>query len=156
GDAKNFSEDARGTELAVIDTSGEDLDQVTAIPESVLRHHRVIDHSSLRFRIMVRNFYENSRLKMLSQAGEGARPIANQGPGANIAVERAARATPADERDVPSAAVEILPKDGGSLGTWLVSDALGAPQTLACGGGALGEFVLAAPRFKTLHRVVRK
>jgi len=134
GDAKNFSEDARGTELAVIDTSGEDLDQVTAIPESVLRHQRVIDHSSLPFRIMVRNFYENSRLKMLSQAGEGARPIANQGPGANIAVEPAARATAADERDVPSAAVEILPKDGGSLGTWLVSDALGAPQTFACGG----------------------
>ncbi len=81
GDTKNYSEDMRDTELAVIDTSGDDLDQVTAIPESVLRHNRVID-----------------------------------------------------ERDVPSAAVEILPKDGGSLGTWLVSDALGAPQTFACGG----------------------
>src|SRR6187397_1958692 len=134
GDAKNFSEDSRGTELAVIDTSGEDLDQVTAIPERVLRHQRVIDFSRLQVRIMVRNFYENSRLKMLSQAGEGARPSANQGPGANIAVEPAARATAADERDVPSAAVEILPKDGGSLGTWLVSDALGAPQTFTSGG----------------------
>jgi hypothetical protein len=71
---------------------------------------------------------------MLSQAGEGARPIANQGPGAMIAVEPVMRATAVDERDVPSAAIEILPKDGGSLGTWLVSDALGAPQTFACGG----------------------
>ena len=44
GDAKNYSEDMRDTELAVIDTSGDDLDQVTAIPESVLRHNRVIDH----------------------------------------------------------------------------------------------------------------
>src|SRR5260370_1975246 len=51
-----------------------------------------------------------------------------------IAVEPAPPATAADERDVPSAAVEILPKDGGSLGTWLVSDGLGAPQTFACGG----------------------
>ncbi len=51
-----------------------------------------------------------------------------------IAVEPAPRATAADERDVPSAAIEILPKDGGSLGTWLVSDALGAPQTFSCGG----------------------
>jgi hypothetical protein len=122
GDTKNFSEDMRDTELAVIDRSGDDLDQVTAIPESVLRHNRVIDHWSLPFRIVVRNFYQNSRLKMLSQAGEGAQPIANQGPGAMIAVE-----------PVPSAAIEILPKDGGSLGTWLVSDALGAPQTFACG-----------------------
>jgi hypothetical protein len=134
GDTKNYSEDMRETELAIIDTSGDDLDQVTAIPESVLRHNRVINHWSLPFRIVVRNFYQNSRLKMLSQAGEGAQPIANQGPGAMIAVEPAARTTATDERDVPSAAVEILPKAGGSLGTWLVSDALGAPQTFACGG----------------------
>src|SRR4029077_18175813 len=84
----------------------------SAIPESVLRRNSVIDHWSLPFRIVVRNFYQNSRLKMLSQAGEGARPIANQGPGAMIAVEPAAGATAADERDVPSAAIEILPKDG--------------------------------------------
>src|SRR6478672_11984512 len=81
GDTKNFSDDMRDTELAVIDTSGDDLDQVTAIPDTVLRHNRVIDHWSLPFRIVVRNFYQNSRLKMLSKAGEGARPIANQGPG---------------------------------------------------------------------------
>src|SRR5437588_1748175 len=85
GDTKNYSEDLRETELAVIDTSGDDLDQVTAIPESVLRHSRVIDHWSLPFRIVVRSFYQNSRLKMLSQAGEGERPIDNQGPGAMIA-----------------------------------------------------------------------
>src|SRR5438045_5145957 len=136
GDTKNYSEDMRETELAVVDTSSDDLDQVTAIPETVLRHNRVIDHWTLPFQIVVRNFYQNSRLKMLSQAGEGARPIANQGPGAMIAVEPAPLATGVDERDVPSAAIEILPKDGGSLGTWLVSDALGAPQTFACGGRA--------------------
>src|SRR5947209_4770439 len=134
GDTKNYSEDQRHMELGVIDTTDKDLDQVTAIPESVLRQNRTIDHWSLPFRIAVRNFYQNSRLKMLSQAGEGARPIANQGPGAMIAVDPAPRSTAADERDVPSAAIEILPKDGGSLGTWLVSDALGAPQTFASGG----------------------
>src|SRR5258707_6334089 len=84
GDAKNFSEDMRGTELAVIDRSGDDLDQVTAIPESVLRHNRAIDHWSLPFRIVVRNFYQNSRLKMFIQAAEGAQTIANQCPGAMI------------------------------------------------------------------------
>src|ERR1044072_8131763 len=134
GDPKNYSEDMQRTELAVIDTSDNDLDQVTAIPDTVLRHSRVIDHSSLPFRIVVRNFYQNSRLKMLKDAGEGAQPIANEGPGAMIAVEPAPRATAADERDVPSAAIEILPREGGSLGTWLVSDALGAPQTFLCGG----------------------
>lgn len=135
GDTKNYSEDQRHMELAVIDTTDNDLDQVTAIPESVLRPNRTIDHRSLPFRIVVRNYYQNSRLKMLSDAGTGARPIANKGPGAMIAVEPIPRTTGMDERDVPSAAIEILPKDsGGSLGTWLVSDALGAPQTFSCGG----------------------
>ncbi len=134
GETKNYSEDGRGMELAVIDVTGSDLDQVTAIPDTVLRHDRTIDYWSLPFRIVVRNFYQNSRLKMLSEAEDGARPVANQGPGAMIAVQPAPRATGVDERDVTSAAIEIVPKDGGSLGTWLVSDALGAPQTFSCGG----------------------
>ncbi len=135
GDTKNYSEDQRQMELAVIDTTDNDLDQVTAIPESILRQNRVIDHWSLPFRIVVRNFYQNSRLEMLGEAGSGARPIANQGPGAMIAVAPAPRATGMDERDVPTAAIEIIPKDSGaSLGTWLVSDALGAPQSFSCGG----------------------
>ena len=43
GETKNYSEDTRLTELAVIDTTGNDFDQVTAIPEGVLapsRHNR--------------------------------------------------------------------------------------------------------------------
>jgi len=134
GDTKNYSEDQRHMELAVIDTTENDLDQVTAIPESVLKKNRTINHWSLPFRIVIRNFYQNANLQMLTQAGSGARPIANQGPGGMIAVQPIAAATAQDERDVPAAAVEIQPKDGGSLGTWLVSDALGAPQTFSCGG----------------------
>src|SRR5262249_50728782 len=120
GDTRNYSEDQRHMELAVIDTTDNELDQVTAIPESILKKNRTIDHWSLPFRIVIRNFYQNSRLKMLSEGGSNVRPIANQGPGAMIAVEPVPRTTAADERDVPAAAVEILPKDGGSLGTWLV------------------------------------
>jgi hypothetical protein len=134
GDTKNYSEDQRHMELAIIDTTDNDLDQVTAIPESVLKTGRTIDHWSLPFRIAVRSFYQNSRLQMLNQSGSNLRPVANQGPGAMIAVEPVAPTTAQDERDVPAAAIEILPKDGGSLGTWLVSDALGAPQTFSCGG----------------------
>jgi hypothetical protein len=132
GDTRNYSEDQRHMELAVTDTSDPDLDQVTAIPESVLKTNRTIDHWSLPFRIVVRNFYQNASLKMSNEGS--VRPIANQGPGAMIAVQPLAPTTAQDERDVPAAAIEISPKDGGSLGTWLVSDALGAPQTFSCGG----------------------
>src|SRR2546423_11317506 len=113
GDTKNYSEDQLRMELAVIDTSDNDLDQVTAIPETLLRQNRTVDHWSLPFRVVIKNFYQNSQLKMLSEAGIGSRPIANQGPGAMIAVEPIPRATGVDERDVPAAAIEIIPKDSG-------------------------------------------
>src|SRR5689334_9331016 len=93
GDTRNYSEDQRHIELAVIDTTDSDLDQVTAIPGSVLRNNRTIDHWSLPFQIVVRNYYPNSRLKMLNEAGAAAKPIANQGPGAMIAVEPVPRTT---------------------------------------------------------------
>ena len=40
GETKNYSEAARGMELAVIDGTDSDLDQVTAIPDAVLRQDR--------------------------------------------------------------------------------------------------------------------
>jgi hypothetical protein len=140
GDTKNYSEDPRLMELAVINTTDPELDQVTAIPEALLRDKRTIEHRSLPFQIVVRNFFQNSRLQMLSESTNGARPIANQGPGAQIIVQSVPRATGVDDRDVVSAAVEIVPIGFATgmatppLGTWLVSDALGAPQTFSCAG----------------------
>src|SRR5262252_4294410 len=43
GDTKNYSEDARRIELAVIDTTDNGLDQVAAIPENILRQGKAID-----------------------------------------------------------------------------------------------------------------
>jgi len=133
GDTKNYSEDPRKMELAVVDTSNPEYDQVTAIPEAVLRRAGSIEHKSLPFRIAVRHYYQNSRLKMASEGDSSLKPIANKGPGAQVIVESVPRSTGVNDRDVVSAAVEIFAAEG-SLGTWLVSDALGAPQTFSAGG----------------------
>src|SRR5580765_278816 len=50
GDTKNYSEDSRRMELAVIDTTDSELDQVTVIPEALLRKSKTIVHESLPFR----------------------------------------------------------------------------------------------------------
>lgn len=142
GDTKNYSTDQRLMELVVIDTTDPASDLVTAIPETLLRSSRPIDQPSLPFKLVVKNFYPNSRLQMLSQAGPNGLPIANQGPGAQIAVQSVPPASAPDERNVESAAVEIIPREAKddrsrppkSVGTWLVSDALGAPQTFSYGG----------------------
>ena len=77
---------------------------------------------------------------MLTKAGAGASPAANQGIGAQVAVQEVPRATGPDERDTVSALIEIVPIGSAagmvnnSLGTWLVSEALGAPQAFSSGG----------------------
>ena len=132
GGTKNFSEDPRRMELAVIDTTNPEVEQVTAIPESVLRRGGTIEHKSLPFRIAVRHYYQNSRLQMAGEAGGAKQPIANRGPGAQAVVEPVPRSTGVNDRDLVTAAVEILAAEG-SLGIWLVSDALDAPQTFSAG-----------------------
>jgi hypothetical protein len=133
GDTRNYADDPRRIELAVIDQTDPEFDQVTSIPEAVLRRGGTIEHKSLPFRIAVRHFYQNSRLQMANEAAGARQPIANRGPGAQVLVESLPRATGMNDRDVVSAALEIFAAEG-SLGTWLVSDALGAPQTFSAGG----------------------
>jgi len=137
GEAKNYSEDTRHDELAVIDTTNPEFDQVTAIPEKLLWSTRVVEHPSLPFQVVVRSFFSNSRLEMANESGNGPQPIANRGVGAQVSVQPLARATAPDEQNVVTAVIEIVPVDLASgathesLGTWLVSDALGAPQTFS-------------------------
>src|SRR5215471_5911711 len=99
GEAKNYSEDARRNELAVIDTTNPEFDQVTAIPEAVLRRTRVIEHPSLPFQIVVRNFLQNSRLQMIDESGNGAQAIADRGVRAQVSVQPLSRATAPDEKN---------------------------------------------------------
>ena len=133
GETKNYSEDSRRAELAVIDLSHADWDQVTAVPEAALRRHQVIDNWSLPFRIVVQNYYQNSRLTILRDGEDGAQAAANQGPGARIAVQPTPSAVGVNEGNVTSAVIEIIPRNSNTpLGTWLVSAALGAPQSFSC------------------------
>src|SRR5471030_2806881 len=61
GETKNYSQDPRFVELAVIDTTDPEFDQVAAIPEAVLRRHETIKHGTWPFQIVVKNFFQNSR-----------------------------------------------------------------------------------------------
>jgi hypothetical protein len=128
GETKNYSEDTR---------RDPEFDQVTAIPETVLRHKRIIEHPSLPFQIVVRNFFQNSRLQVVNETENGAQTIADRGVGAQVSVQPLLRATAPAQQNVATAVIEIIPIDLASgttqisLGRWLVSDALGAPQTFS-------------------------
>jgi hypothetical protein len=149
-------------ELAVTDETNPEFDQVTAIPEARLRREGIIEHSSLPFRIVVRHFYQNSQLQMLDKATPGVKPAASQGVGAGIAVKELPRATSPDAHDAQSAVIEIVPQPGAgeitsaSLGTWLVSDALGAPQGFSCAGRSWKLALQSARYYKPYSLTLQK
>src|SRR6188474_387633 len=67
GQTLGYSEAPREVELAVIDSTDPNFDQVVAIPEEVLAHQGMIQNPTLPFTIKVREFMPNSRLAMRSQ-----------------------------------------------------------------------------------------
>jgi hypothetical protein len=54
GEAKNFSESTRHTELAIVDVSTRKADEVFAIPDRVLHRKGDIRHAKLPFTVRVK------------------------------------------------------------------------------------------------------
>jgi hypothetical protein len=132
GQTRQYSEARRAIELAVSDVTDPATDLVTAIPEEMLRPDQQISHPGLPFEIVVRSYFANSRLQMLTGPGG----VATRGVGTRISVQPMPRSRGVDERDTASAVIELIPNDGlaGPLGKWLVSGGLGAEQKFAYGG----------------------
>lgn len=145
GQTLGYSEAPREVELAVIDKSNPDYDQVVAIPEGVLERGGTIQNPTLPFTLRIRQFMGNSRLSMRAQNPNGPASLATQGFGPKIVAIEAPRTTKDDERDLSAAYVEI---DGvqGSLGTWLVSNAISDPQSVTVDGHTY-ELVMRQRRF---------
>src|SRR6516165_6275983 len=78
GEAKNYSEADRQSELAIIDTTDSDLDKVVAIPQKLLMGQKEIRHEELPFVVRVKSFFANSALEDRA-AESGSPPAATQG-----------------------------------------------------------------------------
>jgi len=129
GEAKNYSEAQQEAELVLIDVTDRDTDKVVAIPQSLLKPGKEIAHRELPFKIRVKEFYPNAHVT--NRKADAAGPIpATQGIGPRAEVRELPRVTEMDKRDVPASVVEIV-TPAGSLGTWLASEFIEAPQTFA-------------------------
>ena len=145
GQTLGYSEAPREVELAVIDTTDPKFDQVVAIPEKVLAHGGTIQHPNLPFTLRIRQFFPNSHLAMRSQAPQAPPSLATTGFGPNIVIEEAPRTVKDDERDLSAAFVQLNGVQG-SLGTWLVSNAIPDPQSFVLNGHNY-ELVMRQRRF---------
>ncbi|HEX8312987.1 MAG TPA: cytochrome c biogenesis protein ResB [Chthoniobacteraceae bacterium] len=119
GQTVHYSESIRDTELAIIDRSAPEHDQVIAIPQSLLANNEVIKDEKLPFEIRVKQFMPNSNMGRRAE-GDTQPSLATAGLGPRFAVTEVPMAVKMDERDFPSAFIELT-KDGKSLGTYLAS-----------------------------------
>jgi hypothetical protein len=132
GERKNFAESNSRVELAIVDVSGTDADKVVAVSDSRLRMAGDITHPELPFTVKVLKYMGNSAISETQTNGYTPIP-ATVGIGANAFWQEFAHVTAMDERDMPSALVE-LSAGTASLGKYLVSLYLLRPQTFEHAG----------------------
>ncbi len=156
GQTRNYSDSFRETELALVMTSNPASDEVTSIPYSLFSKEGPVILPNMPFSIVIRKFYPNAQLGMQASpqpspdgeslpAGRQGRQspgeaLVNQGIGTRIAVQEVPPVSSDDEANAVTAYVEVL--DGGkSLGTWLLSSGLGAPQSFTVQGKTYQIFI---------------
>jgi hypothetical protein len=144
GGTKNYAESNRLDELAIINVTDPAFDEVVAIPESMLARGTVVQSPKLPFKVVPRGYYPNSEVQMRSQVPNAPPSPATAGMGPMIAVTPVEVTYKEDERNIPSAYVELVGTDG-SLGVYLVSAGLGNPQ----------KFDYAGKSWKLVMRPVR-
>jgi hypothetical protein len=133
GETKNYAESDRYNELAIIDTTDAKFDDVTAIPESRLAHKDALQIPALPFRVVTREYFPNSVLHLRAGATGAPPSPATMGVGPKLIVSPAPITYKQDDRNWPSAFVELIGPDG-SLGTWLVTPQLPVSQTFDYAG----------------------
>ncbi len=143
GETRKYSESFRDYELALLDKTNPDYDEVVAIPDTVLADKTLVQHPRLPFQVRVKEYFPNANVRM-RDATEPALPGIT-GIGARVALVPLPVTAKQDEVNSPGIYVELVSAEG-SLGTWLVSPLLGMPQTLNYQGHAW-ELALRLKRF---------
>ncbi|MBC8106702.1 MAG: cytochrome c biogenesis protein CcsA [Anaerolineae bacterium] len=139
GQTVSFVQDIRDAELAVVDPSPIDQDEVVAIPSARLEKRDTISYPTLPFTIQVDEYYKNSLVlnpMQLQQMQLKPNPRATAGAGVGYTVEERPKASGvevSDNVDFPSAYV-TLRSGRESLGTFLVTTFAENPQDIVVNG----------------------
>jgi ABC-type transport system involved in cytochrome c biogenesis permease subunit len=133
GETVDFVQDIRAVELAIIDPSKPETDDVVVVPRGILKGQQPIRDSKLPFDVEVEKYLQNSSLK---RAEPNARNEATAGAGLQWTAEERKPGSGTDaggKVDVAAAYVKLLKKDSHEpIGTYLVSLEL-KPQKVTVG-----------------------
>lgn len=126
GQTVAFLESPRDLELAVTDVTDPARDEVHGIPESLLAHEKMIAVPGTPLSLRVERYFQNAELSPRPGLEQGS--LATAGAGTSLVARALPPVSRDDERDLRAVYVEPIAA-GKSYGTWLVSNALAAPQT---------------------------
>jgi len=119
GGSKNYSEDSRKNELAIVDVTDPKQDTVVSIPESFLAKGGEIKTPNLPFSIAVENYFLNSN-PAGPMSGGGDKMKAADGIGQKLQFTPAKHTTRMDDEDKPAALLRLVSAQG-PIGEWTVS-----------------------------------
>jgi len=133
GQTRRYSESFRETELAIIETSHPDYDQVVSIPSALLTAGASLQNPALPFVVKPVAYYPNANLQMRMQVPNAPPSVATPGEGDDIVATPIPVTTKPDESNWPTGYVELVGPEG-SLGTVLVSTLLQQPEQFSYQG----------------------
>jgi hypothetical protein len=120
GETKSYAESSQDYELAFTTDAGANSEQVITIPQKLLTRGGEIQNPHLPFTIRVKSFWKNSEPQFRAPMMQNAPPLTTNGVAVNFDFSPVAEAKAMDEKNVPTALIEIIGANG-SLGDWLVS-----------------------------------
>ncbi len=120
GKTKNYSEDGRKNELAIMDVSNPDRDEVVSIPEALLVPQKEVAPKPFPFTLRVKEHLANSTPGGPMVPSAGKRLTATQGVGQRLPFDQVPPTAKMNDENKPAILLEVLtPK--GTLGEWTVS-----------------------------------
>jgi hypothetical protein len=117
GQMRDYSDSSSEYELVFMNG-----DEVTAIPERRLQSGAELKTASLPFTIRVQEYWRNSDINFRAPMMKSGAPIASNGIALNFDFAKDAEVKTTDQRNIPTAILELLAPSGSSLGTWVASD----------------------------------
>lgn len=129
GQTANHVEVPREVELAVVDVTDPAFDDVYGVSETALGRGGTVAIAGTPLSIDVKRYDRNAQLLR----GGGAATGVDRGAGVGLAIRSLPPVTVDEQVDLSVAVVEVM-AGGTSLGTWLASNAIEAPQTFQSGG----------------------
>lgn len=135
GETKSYAESPSKYELVFTTSLDAQHNREITIPAQMLAKGGAITNSQLPFALRVKAYYHNSDAEFRAPMRQNGPPITTNGVAANFDFAPVPDSKTMDQRNIPTAVVEIL-GPGGSLGDWVVSDWTDDAQML----GALRKF----------------